>query len=201
MPSIASRLIPVALGFLVIVIPNVGGAVAATSVVKPGCPVITRAQAQAAIGDVKKLVYHSEHTPGPGGGVTWLERCTIYFGPGYKSTQPSRRGGTLDLVYNGNDRASFDEERRGLVGLGKVQTVRGLGKAAFRYARDPSSDPWELYVSHPSRVSSIRGLPPGPEHGSFVVLPDPSVSLPFQSLVALARAALKHPYGPLKKPS
>ena len=200
MPSIAARPITAVLGFLVIVISNVGGAEAATSVVKPGCPVITRAQAQAAVGDVKKLVYHSEHTPGPGGGVTWLERCRIFFGPGYKSAQPSGRGGTVDVVYNANDRASFDEERQRLLGLGKVQTVRGVGKAAFRYARDPSSDPWELYVFHPSRWSP-PGLPPGPEHGSFVVLPDPGVSLPFQSLVALARAALKHPYGPLKKPA
>ena len=194
MPSIAWRFIPVLLGLLVIVTVSVTSALAASSVVKPGCPVLTRAQAQAAIGDVKKLVYHSEHTPGGGGGVTWLERCTIYFGPGYKTAQPSRHGGTVDVVFNGNDRQNFDEERRGLVGQGKVQTVRGLGKAAYRYARDPSSDPWELYVFHPSNTLQGRPVPP---FGSFVVLPDPSVNPSFQSLVALARAVLKHPIRPL----
>ena len=197
----AWRFIPVLLGLLVIVTLSVTSALAASSAIRPGCPVITRAQAEAALGDVKKIEHHTQHTAGVGKGITWLERCTIHFGPRYKGVSPSRFGGSVDVVFTGNEREDFDEERRGLAAQGKVTVVRGLGKAAFRYTEDPSYPEWELYVFHPSKASPTPGLPPRPGEGagSFVVLPDPSVkvNLPFQSLVALARAALKHPIRPL----
>ena len=100
----AWRFIPVLLGLLVIVSLSVTSALAASSAIKPGCPVITRAQAEAAIGDVKKIEYHTEHTAGAGEGITWLERCTIYFGPRFKTATPTRFGGTVDVVFTGDDR-------------------------------------------------------------------------------------------------
>ena len=37
---------------------------AASSATKPGCPVITRAQAAAALGNVKRLEHHTQHRVG-----------------------------------------------------------------------------------------------------------------------------------------
>jgi hypothetical protein len=52
--------------------------------------VVTRAQAAAALGNVKRLEHFAEHTSGPGGGVTWLQHCTVHF-----------RGGMVQIVFQG----------------------------------------------------------------------------------------------------
>src|SRR5262245_33211517 len=107
---------------------------AAPSAVKSGCPVM----AAAALGEVRKLLHHTEHIPGVGEGVTWLRRCHI-----------ASRGGEVHVALEGEDRQSFDEERRGRASFGRIKVLRGLGKAAYLYADDPS-DPGrqELYVFH-----------------------------------------------------
>jgi hypothetical protein len=172
---------------------------------KAGCPAITRAQADAAIGDVRKIEHQVERIPiGGGRAITYLRWCRIFFGPGFKKTQVHRFGGSLDITLEGGDRRAFNEQRRDYEGLarggygGRVETVMGLGTPAFRYSREPSSNEWELYVFHP-RLSRQNKDPatkrPMPPAGSFAILPDPSVSgsMPFASHVALARAVLKFP--------
>jgi len=140
---------------------------------------VTRAQAAAAFGGVRKLEHITEHTPGGGGGVTWLKQCTVHF-----------QGGAVDIVFGGGDRESLDEERRGLTELGNVKIVRGLAKAAYLFSRDP--DRHELHVFHPSAYM--------PGHGEFALFPVGGVSVPVKSLIALSRAVARHPYVPLKKP-
>jgi hypothetical protein len=165
---------------------------AAPSAVKSGCPVITRAQAAAVLGAVRKLLHHTEHIPGVGGGVTWLRRCII-----------RSQGGEVQVAFAGNDRQSFDEERRGRAAFGRVKILRGLGKAAYLFADDPSDlRSQELYVFHPSKAAPTPGAPPlpGEGQGDFAILPDGGASVRVQSLVALANAVLKHPIRPLSAP-
>lgn len=186
MPSVAWRYILLPLALVLTL--SATSALAASSVLKPGCPAITRAQAAAAIGDVTKIEHHAQHTPGPGGGVTWLQQCTVHF-----------QGGAVDIVFSRDERQGFDELRRSYAKSGRVDIVRGLGKAAFLYAPDPLDEGRELYVFHPSKIS-IRGLPPGPPAGAFAILPAGSTIVPVPGLVALARAVLQHPIRPLQNP-
>jgi hypothetical protein len=170
------------------------GVMAAPNAVKSGCPVITRAQAAAALGDVTKLLHHTEHIPGVGGGVTWLRRCHIAF-----------RGGEVHVVFEGKDRQSFDEERRSRAAFGRVKILRGLGKAAYLFADDPSDlRSQELYVFHPSKAAPVPGAPPlpGQGQGDFAIIPQAGTTavVGVQSLVALARAVLEHPIRPLRAP-
>jgi hypothetical protein len=51
----------------------------------------------------------------------------------------------------GDDRQSFDEQRRGQAAFGKVKTVRGLGKAAYLSTDDPAASQWDLHVFCPSK--------------------------------------------------
>ena len=190
MPSIAWRytVIPLALVLTV----SVTGAMAAPSVTRAGCPVITQAQAAAALGDVQKIVHHTQHTAGVGGGFTWLLQCTL-----------RSRSGFVNVVISGDEKQDFDEARRAHVQLGKVKTVRGLGKAAYLFAPDPRDAIRELYVFHPSRITwGPPGVPTpaGPGIGAFAVIPSGSPGVPARNLIALARAVLKHPFGPLKSP-
>ena len=141
----------------IVVTSSLASAVAAPSLaVKAGCPAITRAQAEAAIGDVRKIEHQVERIPlGGGRAITWLRYCRIYFGPGFKKTEAYRFGGSLDILFDGDDRKGFSEKKseyqalaRGGYG-GRVETVAGLGTPAFRYSREPSLNEWELYVFHP----------------------------------------------------
>ena len=162
--------------------------------VKAGCPAITRAQAEAAIGDVRKIEYMADHIPGGGGGVTWLQYCRIHFGPGFKKTGAHTFGGSVEISFTGYDRQGFNEQRSFQVPHGIVETVRGLGTPAFRFSaiRDRANLEWELFVYHPRLARQNKNVPP---MGSFSVIPDPSVTMrmPFSSLMAVARAVLKFP--------
>ena len=186
----------------VLVTLSVTSASAAPSLVKPGCPAVTRAQAEAAIGDVRRIEHHSQRTPfpgAPGGGLTSLQYCEIYFGPGFKKTRPTRYGGYVEIAFDADDRKAWNERRKAYASLAraagtKLKTVGGLGKDAFRYAPDIRSAESELHVFHPYLRWSPPGIP-AREAGAFVLLARGGAGeyLPFQTLVALARAALKYP--------
>lgn len=172
-----AALLPCVVALALILTGSMTGALASSSAFKPGCPVITRAQAAAALGDVRKLQHVSQHTPGVGGGVTWLQQCSM-----------ESRGLPVDVVFSGSDRESFNGERQGLAQLGKVKTIRGLGLAAYLY--DGSER--ELHVLRPKSAKWGQG--------AFAISSSHEPSIPANRLVALARAVLKHPYGPLKSP-
>src|SRR5580765_8418317 len=106
MPPIAWRVITVSLGLLLTLSVTSALAVPSTLVradLKPGCPVITRAQAEAALGKVTKIEHHAQHTPGLGGGITWLQHCTVHF-----------QGNSVQITFGGDDRQAFDGMRRQL---------------------------------------------------------------------------------------
>ena len=129
-----------------------GGALAAPSIVaKAGCPAITRAQADAAIGDVNRIEHYAEHTPGRRGGVTWLQYRQVYSGPGFKKTaEIGPYGGALEIEFT---------ETTGRL----EQTTQLLHKELWRESRDgprtrraafrfsPTREPmvWQSYVFHP----------------------------------------------------
>jgi hypothetical protein len=187
----------------IVVTATVASAVAAPSLaVKAGCPAITRAQAEAAIGDIRKIEHQVERIPiGGGRAITWLRHCLISFGPGYKKTQAATYGGSLSIAFEGADRRAFNEKKTEYQGLaqggygGRTETVAGLGTPAFRYSREPETNVWELYVFHP-RLSRQNKDPatkrPMPPMGDFAILPAADY-LPFSSLLAVARAVLKFP--------
>jgi hypothetical protein len=175
MHSVAWRYIPISLGVLTV---SVTSALAASAGFKPGCPVITRAQAAAALGSVKKIEHVAQHTPGPGGGVTWLQQCSMEL-----------QGRPVDVVFSGSDKQSFNGERQGLAQLGKVKVIRGLGLAAYLY----DGAERELHVLRPK--SSKHG------QGAFAIRTSHVPSIPVRSLVALARAVLKAPTALSRVPS
>jgi hypothetical protein len=97
------------------------------------------------------------------------------------------KGGAVDIVFSGDDRESFDSERRGLAESGRIKIIRGLGRTAYLFSEDPSIPGGALAVFHSSKN------PNGPGSASFAIRPVAFTAVPIRGLMTMARAVLQYP--------
>ena len=164
---------------------------AAPSITKAGCPAITRAQAEAAIGDVRGITHRTQRIYGK----SYLQQCVIVFGPGFRTTEP---GVEFEPAYRGEVRVSFTGDDRYMWNAArkarksnswKTRDVRGVGTAAYLH-KTMSDSYWDLSVFHPRySITSPGGF--REQYGSFVVTQG-EFSQKLESLIAVARAALAY---------
>ena len=170
---------------------SVTSALAAPSITKAGCPAITRAQAEAAIGDVRRITHSTQRYEGK----SYLQQCVIVFGPGFRKTNPgvefdSAYRAEVRVSFSADDRYTWNRQRKAYKQTAlKTRDVRGVGTAAYLHKK-LSDTPWELSVYHPRySVKSYAGI--RQEYGSFLVYPN-DVYLKTESIIAVARAALAY---------
>jgi hypothetical protein len=97
------------------------------------------------------------------------------------------KGGAVDIVFSGDDRESFDSERRGLAESGRIKIIRGLGRTAYLFSEDPSIPGGVLAVFHSSKN------PKGPGSASFAIRAVAFTAVPIRGLMTMARAVLQYP--------
>ena len=155
---------------------SIGSAAPAARILGTGCPALTRADARAALGDVKGLLYHAERERG----VTSLQQCLVKLGPRFRGSDARSKGlsewGEVYVQFGTNDQAAWGEAFRALRQRSGLRELRSLGAPAYVQPRKQYFA-GIVYVFHP--------------RGSFTVGSSQSL-LTTEALVAVARSVLRH---------
>ena len=155
---------------------SMGSAAPAASILGTGCPAPTRAEARAALGDVKGLLHHAIRKRG----VTSLQECLVKLGPRFRGADARSKDfsswGEVSVQFGVKDRAVWDEAFRVLTQRSGLRELRGLGAPAYVKPRKQYFAA-TVYVFHP--------------RGSLTVNSSQSL-LTTEALIAVARAVLRH---------
>ena len=148
---------------------------------------MTRAQAAAAVKDVRKIMHVVQRYEGK----TTLGRCEIVVGPGVNQSVGLEAAwrGTIRIWFGQDDRHVWNNQRKSHQQSGPLKTVRNLGAAAYWWKDE--DNPWELHVFNPRPVPAPVPGPPDSLLGDLTVTPDDEY-IPRSSLIAIARHALRY---------
>jgi hypothetical protein len=172
---------------------------------KAGCPLLTRAEARAALGDVGSMSHRmiwavdAIYPDEPGEKMRFnkkrvVEYCFVKLGAKYRGAPNCPACGPDDwgqvdirfrgIGFDGHSLYDFKKQKAVHKKIGTVRDVRGLGALAYRFVENPSDGCWRgLWV-----LADVRNGE-GREIGIQMEQCDPAP--PFGSFIAVARAILK----------